>query len=81
MKTEDQNVFRACRATDYVGLVCEAYSKVFGIEKSRSEVRRLIQQGSVQIDGEKKTDPNSKPILLEGDVLRLDKKHAVRLKV
>lgn len=73
-------MLRACKVNDYVGLVCEAYL-VFGIQKSRSEARRLIEQGSVQIDGEKKTDPKSNPIILEGDILRLDKKHAVKIVV
>ena len=47
--------------------------------KSRGEVRRLIEQGSVQLQGEKIRDPKAEPVLAPGDVLRLDKTRAVRL--
>jgi hypothetical protein len=43
-------------------------------------VSRLIKQGSVQLDGEKILDPKSKLTLRAGQVLRLDKTHAVRIK-
>jgi tyrosyl-tRNA synthetase len=33
----------------------------------------------VQLNGEKLTDPNAVPTLAAGDVLKLSKKHAVRL--
>jgi hypothetical protein len=39
----------------------------------------LIQQGSIQIDGEKQTDPKSEPALSAGQVLKLNKKRSVRL--
>ena len=42
-----------------IPVVVAAYWKSFGIAKSRTEVRRFIQQGSVQLDGEKITDPKS----------------------
>ena len=44
---------------DAIPVVVAAYWKSFGITKSRTDVRRLIEQGSVQLDGEKITDPKS----------------------
>ncbi|MEY2493118.1 MAG: tyrosyl-tRNA synthetase, partial [Verrucomicrobiota bacterium] len=66
--------------SDFISLVGFAYQNAFGISKSRGDVRRLIEQGSVQLDGEKITDPKMAPSLRSGQVLRLDKTHAVRLK-
>jgi tyrosyl-tRNA synthetase len=66
-------------ATDSVALVVEVYEKSFGANKSRADARRLITQGSVQIDGAKITDPKARLNLKPGQVLRLDKTHAVRI--
>jgi 16S rRNA U516 pseudouridylate synthase RsuA-like enzyme len=54
------------------------YRKVFQAEKSHSEVSRLIKQGSVEIDGTKIRDPKAKVALHPGQILRLDRKRAVR---
>jgi len=62
-----------------VTLVSDVYRKVFQSEKSHSEVSRLIKQGSVEIDGSKVRDPKVKVLLLPGQVLRLDRKRAVRI--
>jgi tyrosyl-tRNA synthetase len=64
---------------DFVSVIVDAYLRAFGITKSRSEVRRLIEQGSTQIDGEKIRDPKTKTLLHSGQVLRLDKTRAVRI--
>jgi tyrosyl-tRNA synthetase len=64
---------------DIVSLVVAAYAQGFGKNRSRGEVRRLVEQGSVQWRGEKITDPKAAPALQAGDVLRLDKTHAVRI--
>jgi tyrosyl-tRNA synthetase len=64
---------------DLVTLVWSAYRKAFDLEKSRSEAWRLIQQGSVELDGQKIRDPRTVIKLKSGQVLRLDKKHAVRI--
>ncbi len=65
--------------TDIVSLVIAAYSQGYGQAKSRSEVRRLVEGGSIQLRGEKVTDPKAEPDLAQGDVLKLDKKRAVRI--
>jgi tyrosyl-tRNA synthetase len=62
-----------------ISLVVAAYAAAFGLTKSRAEVRRLIEQGSVQLQGEKIREPKAEPVLAPGDVLRLDKTRAVRL--
>jgi tyrosyl-tRNA synthetase len=63
-----------------VTVVAAAYSQGFATQKSRAEVSRLIKQGSVQLDGKKIVDPKSKISLQPGQILRLDKTHAVRIK-
>jgi tyrosyl-tRNA synthetase len=62
-----------------VALVSNAYREVFNLEKSHSEVSRLIKQGSVEIDGAKIRDPKATITLKRGQTLRLDRKHAVRV--
>ena len=62
-----------------VEVVQSAYRQALGVAKSRSEASRLIKQGSVQLDGSKITDPKIKLELKPGQVLRLDKTHAVRV--
>ena len=59
--------------------VVEAGYKVLGAPRTRGDIRRLIQQGSVQVNGEKQLDPKLIPVLKPGDVLRLDKTRAVRV--
>jgi len=63
-----------------VALVSKVYREVFNLEKSHSEVSRLIKQGSVEIDGAKIGDPKSAVTLEPGQTLRLDRKHAVRVR-
>jgi len=62
-----------------VAVVVKAYAQAFGLTKSRAEASRLIKQGSVQLDGEKVIDPKSALPLRRGQILRLDKTHAVRI--
>jgi tyrosyl-tRNA synthetase len=66
------------RDGDAVGIVVAAYSEAFGVSKSRADASRLIKQGSVQLNGEKIVDPKSSISLQAGQILRLDKTHAVR---
>src|SRR5438552_14678715 len=42
-----------------VTVVSDVYRKVFQLEKSHSEISRLIKQGSVEIDGTKIRDPKT----------------------
>jgi tyrosyl-tRNA synthetase len=64
---------------DLISAVVTAYSQGYGLVKSRSEVRRLVEQGSVQWKGEKVTDPKVQINFAPGEVLKLDKTRAVRL--
>ena len=62
-----------------VALVSDVYQNVFQLQKSHSEISRLIKQGSVEINETKVTDPKAKVTLHPGQILRLDRKHAVRI--
>ena len=62
-----------------VNLVSNAYREVFDLQKSHSEVSRLIKQGGVELNGIKIQDPKATIILKPGQVLRLDRKRAVRI--
>ena len=64
---------------DAVTVVAAAYANAFATTRSRGDVRRLIEQGSVQLDGAKITDPKATLLLQSGQVLRLDKTRAVRI--
>ncbi len=66
-------------ARDVVSLVAEAYARCFQSTRSRSEVRRLIEGGSVQWRGEKISDPKAVLDAGEPGVLKLDKTRAVRI--
>ena len=68
------------KADQIVGLVVDVYSQAFATNKSRAEASRLIKQGSVQVDGKKIVDPKTEIALKSGQILRLDKTHAVRIK-
>ncbi len=59
--------------------VCQAAYASLGQKRSGSDIRRLIQQGSVRIDGEKVIDPTSEPGWKDGQILKLDKKQAVQI--
>jgi tyrosyl-tRNA synthetase len=66
-------------SSDIVSVVASAYLDGFTVTKSRADVRRLIEQGSIQLDGEKLRDPKAVLDLRPGQVLRLDKTRAVRI--
>lgn len=71
--------FTISERRDVLGVVGEAYATAFATTLSGSDLRRLIQQGSVQLDGEKLLDPKAIPAWTAGQVLKLDKKRSVRL--
>jgi tyrosyl-tRNA synthetase len=64
---------------DIVSLVVAGYELGYQITKSRGDARRLVEQGSIQLHDEKLTDPKLTPPLKSGDVIKLDKKRAVRV--
>jgi tyrosyl-tRNA synthetase len=70
---------RVTQSIDMVSLVVDVYKTTFNIEKSKSEVRRLIEGGSVSFSGEKIIDPKYILNTHKSGVLKLDKKHAVKL--
>jgi len=55
------------------------FQAAFQLEKSNGELKKqFITTGSVQLNGDKLTDPNAAISPGVGDVLKLSKKHAVR---
>ncbi len=64
--------------TRALALVVAAYRDAYSDEKTNSEARRLLMQGSVRLNGEKCDDPAATLDLKPGDVLKLDKKRSVR---
>jgi tyrosyl-tRNA synthetase len=72
-------VMEGAPGSDALSIVHGAYLAGFNINKSRADVRRLIEQGSVQVDGKKIRDPKAVLQLRTGQVLRLDKTRAVRI--
>ncbi len=62
-----------------VGWVVAAYQTGFGIAKSKSDARRLVEGGSVSWRGEKVMDPKAIVDPTGGGILKLDKTHAVRI--
>lgn len=60
-------------------LVIEAFQHCFSVTKSGREATTLITGGSVKLNDEKLTDPQFCPLLVPGDVLKLDKTRAVRI--
>jgi len=65
--------------SDLVSIVVHAYAAGFQQTRSRGDVRRLIEQGSVALADEKVTDPKAAPPLPANAVLKLDKTRAVRV--
>ncbi len=62
-----------------LSLTAHSFKTAFDLEKSNGELRKqFITTGSVQLNGEKLTDPSATVSPAAGDVLKLSKKHAVR---
>jgi tyrosyl-tRNA synthetase len=62
-----------------LSLTAHAFQAAFGLEKSNGELKKqFITTGSVQLNGDKLTDPAAAVVPQPGDVLKLSKKHAVR---
>lgn len=64
---------------DIVTVCADAFERAFGTKKSRGDIRRLVEGGSVTWRGEKISDP--KTVLPDGEsgVLKLDRRNAVRI--
>lgn len=52
-----------------------------GLTKSRSEARRLVLQGAVRINNEVKKDPDARMRFSGGEVLKIGKRHFVKVKI
>jgi tyrosyl-tRNA synthetase len=81
LKNADLPTFFPAEQQDLTAVivVSDVYRNVFQAEKSHSEISRLIKQGSVEIDGTKIRDPKAKITFHPGQILRLDRKRAVRI--
>ena len=66
---------------DLISLVVDAFQQCFKITKSRGDVRRLIEGGSVTWRGEKISNPKAMIEVTAEGVLKLDRKNAVRVKM
>jgi tyrosyl-tRNA synthetase len=75
----DLPVFQPEKNADIISVIVSAYSTAFGITKSRADARRLLGQSSIQVNGGKIVDPRADFQFESGQVLRLDKTHAVRI--
>lgn len=65
--------------TPMLSYISQLYADTFHQKRSNGDIRRLVQQGSIQINGEKQSDPKAALTLKTGDVLKLDKKRLVRI--
>jgi tyrosyl-tRNA synthetase len=72
------NIAASLLSTDILSAAAAAYQTGYQITRSRSDLRRLVEQGSIQLRSEKITDPKAVLSVKAGDVLRLDKTRAVR---
>ncbi len=62
-----------------LSITAHAFKSAYNLEKSNGELRKqFILSGSVQLNGEKLTDPTFQISPAPGDTLKLSKKHAVR---
>jgi tyrosyl-tRNA synthetase len=66
-------------ARDIITLGVDAFERVLGVKKSKSDLRRLVEGGSVSWKGEKVTDPKAVIPAGEPGVLKLDRRNAVRI--
>jgi len=55
--------------------------RMAGFANSNSEARRLITQGAVKLDGEKVTDVEATPELLDGQVLQVGRRRFARIRL
>ena len=65
--------------TRLLALCAQAYQDCFHTAKSNADLRRLLEGKSLRLNEAVLTDPKAELHLIAGDILRLDKKHAVRV--
>ena len=63
-----------------ISLIANALKECFNQSESNGNIRRMIEQGGIQLDGEKLTDPRAELKLPNDGVLRIGKKRMVRVK-
>jgi len=66
-------------ARDIITLGVDAFERVLGVKKSKSDLRRLVEGGSVSWKGEKVADPKALIPAGEAGILKLDRRNAVRI--
>ena len=59
--------------------VAELLKLAFGV--SGNEARRMVEQGAVQIDGEKQSDPTQTAPLCDGAVIKMGKRKWARVRL
>lgn len=63
-----------------VGIIAHIFDAIFNIKKSNGVLRKEhFSPGAIQINDVKHTDPSAAIELKSGDVVRMSKKHAVRI--
>lgn len=63
-----------------VGIIAHIFDAIFNIKKSNGVLRKEhFAPGAIQINDVKHTDPSASIELKSGDVVRMSKKHAVRI--
>lgn len=61
-------------------MVHEDFLVEHGLASSKSDAKRLFQQGGVEVDGEKVTDPNATIQVKDGMIVRVGKRRIVKIK-
>lgn len=72
--------FQLGERRDLLGAVGEAFASI-DEKRSGGQIRTLIQQGAIQLEGEKITDVKAEPEWADGQILKLSKKRSVRVRL
>jgi RimJ/RimL family protein N-acetyltransferase len=62
-------------------IACFDLVKLTRPEKSKSDTRRLIKQGGVELNGDKVTDPDERLLVKTNDILKVGKRHWYRIEI
>ena len=77
---EQTDLDYAANDNESPGLALISSMEKNGLSKTRSEARRLIQQGAVKLNGEKITDINNIQVINDGDTLQIGKGKFFRIR-